>query len=950
MPCSGCSTRPNLCVYAPALKKKENADEGESKLDRIEQRLSQIEQILGNLVPILDHLVPSHLKQGTSLSTVSPPIESFSTLHTAKSTKSNSPVLAFKRPLEGAPSAHLHTPQITSSSSLLSPTVPSSSKRNQAEDSSYKSGGFLINTEETALTFWGSTSALGGKTHNAHLYRAIPRFINGILMVHIPARTAQECAKEVSETPRSDYSSPKVFRGQSNPPSERDPYQEKGLYEPKESSATTSIQSLVDDRVELRELIPLEDDLVDHILKNFWEQFHPQFPLIDKLWFIGQFARLRRQSMISVEENWRFILLLTSVITLMLNFTPSLSHWRVTKSAEAERNSGTKLEETTDAEFEEHDTALRLLTDSYKKIFFDHFEIADVIVVQSLLFMVLTGGCSRGSRFTGTWGYMGIAVRLAQELGLHRSIKELGVQHKTFNKETIAVRNRTWHCVMILETYTGIWTGRPLAIHDNDWDAEYPEVTSPELADLHHHFELAQIIASILRFANRARPADASAFQRDVTIRLDAWCSRLDPEWKAGRFAERWNAKALMSLMYHSAVILFHRTAYGHTDATTCMDAAAAISHLVARFEAPLRANEVVALFPTFTYCAMQASSVHIGTMLVACTGARKDTTAFVGAVGRLEKCMRVFDNLRGIFVAAERCWKTVLDFLTARGIKLDELFRAASQEVGGRGTVECIMSGVGRAVGSGTEAPMGTPASAETPKVGNGNGAVSALWSQGGLSNMNSGLVSALFGTEVAESGMNAVSLTSPQKLQLQQLGALSSSAATNGLHALGTVGGAGDADLGLWDGLSLFDLAGLGGLGNVDFGLFGAHLAGATVPQAISQLHPSQPAIRLPTFQNHQNNGNSVVFGRKSTEVASYASSLHQLAELSATSTSGASQQLGPHFRSSPTLLIPPYQFAQPPPRPPPFPQSPQTVGGYQTDFTKLGPVQNSNVRNVR
>ncbi|KAJ3015935.1 UNVERIFIED_CONTAM: hypothetical protein HDU68_012508 [Siphonaria sp. JEL0065] len=94
-----------------------------------------------------------------------------------------------------------------------------------------------------------------------------------------------------------------------------------------------------------------------------------------------------------------------------------------------------------------------------------------------------------------------------------------------------------------------MWTGRPLTIHDNDWDAEYPETTSPEMAALKHHSDLLQIIGSILKFGNRARQVDVDATIAEISGKLDGWWKRLDADWKSLVFHQRWNAKALMALM-----------------------------------------------------------------------------------------------------------------------------------------------------------------------------------------------------------------------------------------------------------------------------------------------------------------------------------------------------------------------------------------------------------------
>ncbi|KAI9311450.1 hypothetical protein BDR26DRAFT_587968, partial [Obelidium mucronatum] len=262
------------------------------------------------------------------------------------------------------------------------------------------------------------------------------------------------------------------------------------------------------------------------------------------------------------------------------------------------------------------------------------------------------------------------------------------------DKRAIGIRNLTWHCVMIMETYTCIWTGRPFGIHDNDWDAEYPDVTSPELATLKYHIDLAQIIAAILRFGNRARQVNVESTVSEIACRLDSWWRQLDPDWKTFQFQERWNSKALMALMYHGAIILFHRMAYGRLDHPTCVTAAAAITTLIMRLEKAPTENECLALFPTVTYCAMMSCTVHLSQLLLKNNNNSGNATSVAGneessptsadtiinAVKNLEKCLRVFDSLRGVFVDAETCSKTVLDFLTVKGIRLEDLAEAAQK------------------------------------------------------------------------------------------------------------------------------------------------------------------------------------------------------------------------------------------------------------------------------
>ncbi|KAJ3229335.1 hypothetical protein HDU81_005471 [Chytriomyces hyalinus] len=716
----------------------------------------------------------------------------------------------------------------------------------------FKTGGFLTNSEETALTFWGSTSALGGTNNKAHLYKSIPRFVNGVLLVHIGSNSnyveTTEFRKWVDPAPK-----PSAYV---DPPSSQCEVERKvsktSAKEPSrvgENASSRSLLFLLEDTKEFSQIIPLPDELLDHILKHYWNQFHPQFPVIEKEWFNTQLAHLRSISSINIEEHWQFVLVLTSVVALMINFTPSLTHWKKPSSASPQLPTPVTSEASA---FTDHDVVLKHLVDSYKKIIFEHFEFPNVYVVQSLLIMVLTGGCGRGARISGIWGYMGMAVRMSQELGLHRSIAELGVKHRRFNRETMALRNRTWHCVMIMETYTCIWTGRPMAIHDNDWDAEDPAVTSPETATLKHHIELAKIIASILRFANRARAVNVEEFISDTTARLEGWWARLDDDWRALVFKERWNSKALMALMYHGAVILFHRMAHNRIDQPVCLASAAAITVLVSRFEKPPDENECIALFPTFTYCAMLACTVHFGQML-GHSNTSDSVERLVKAVGNLEKCMRVFDTLRSVFVDAERCWKTILDFLAVKGIRLDELVVAAKSGSAVADAIAGMSDLASVSGGSPSLAVVEGRADTGLERAADASAASSKAGSRKAASNTQLGsygfIQEALARNEMIQSVNPSLqqqsmsgSRSAGRRGHLGLLGTSGNDSSTSSSSPSANIGILGGGDLGfMWDGLSLFDLAGLGGLGTGDFGL--------------SQPQPSQFSQRPQQIQQPPN-----------------------------------------------------------------------------------------------
>ncbi|KAJ3249030.1 hypothetical protein HDU78_008416 [Chytriomyces hyalinus] len=894
-PCALCGLKPHLCVYAPVVKKGRKRERPlisatvagpstgpstaapesplppsaspsnppqdpslapipgmmaavPSPLQTVSDSLpfSSMEMRLQAVERVLNQLVPNCLDDPSKVQSM-PVQPNFGS-------QSNDDDLASAWP------THPHDP-----ARVDNPNAGQSQVSQVAAKPTFKTGGFLTNSEETALTFWGSTSALGGTNNKAHLYKSIPRFVNGVLLVHIGSNSnyveTTEFRKWVDPAPK-----PSAYV---DPPSSQCEVESKvsklSAKEPSQSqclgtgATSRSLLFLLEDTKEFSQIIPLPDELLDHILKHYWNQFHPQFPVIEKEWFNTQLAHLRSIPSINIEEHWQFVLVLTSVVALMINFTPSLTHWKKPSSASPQLPTPVTSEASA---FTDHDVVLKHLVDSYKKIIFEHFEFPNVYVVQSLLIMVLTGGCGRGARISGIWGYMGMAVRMSQELGLHRSIAELGVKHRRFNRETMALRNRTWHCVMIMETYTCIWTGRPMAIHDNDWDAEDPAVTSPETATLKHHIELAKIIASILRFANRARAVNVEEFIRDTTARLEGWWARLDDDWRALVFKERWNSKALMALMYHGAVILFHRMAHNRIDQPVCLASAAAITVLVSRFEKPPDENECIALFPTFTYCAMLACTVHFGQML-GHSNTSDSVERLVKAVGNLEKCMRVFDTLRSVFVDAERCWKTILDFLAVKGIRLDELVVAAKSgsavadaiagmsdlaSVSG-GSPSMILAAEGK-VSDGSEraadklvasSKAGKKAASNT-QLGSYGFIQEALARNEMIQNVNPAL------QQQPMSGNRSAG----SRAHMGLLGTNGNESSTSSSSPSANIGILGGGDLGfMWDGLSLFDLAGLGGLGTGDFGL--SQPQTSQFPQRPQQIQ-QPPSFNSFHLQNHQ------------------------------------------------------------------------------------------------
>ncbi|KAL9538414.1 hypothetical protein MBANPS3_010949 [Mucor bainieri] len=89
--------------------------------------------------------------------------------------------------------------------------------------------------------------------------------------------------------------------------------------------------------------------------------------------------------------------------------------------------------------------------------------------IQALVLLCAYPACDKS--FYRNWLRAGMAVRMAQELGLHRTLEKLPLTEDMFE-----ARKRLWFCVYITDRWACAVMGRPLAIADADCDIELPHV------------------------------------------------------------------------------------------------------------------------------------------------------------------------------------------------------------------------------------------------------------------------------------------------------------------------------------------------------------------------------------------------------------------------------------------------------------------------------------------
>ena len=83
------------------------------------------------------------------------------------------------------------------------------------------------------------------------------------------------------------------------------------------------------------------------------------------------------------------------------------------------------------------------------------------------------------------WLYIGMAVRMAQDLGLHKSAEKwTSVGRTLFSKAELQERRRIWYGCVVMDKYVCTYIGRPVAICERDFDTELPAVEGAEDAEM----------------------------------------------------------------------------------------------------------------------------------------------------------------------------------------------------------------------------------------------------------------------------------------------------------------------------------------------------------------------------------------------------------------------------------------------------------------------------------
>ncbi|ORY07864.1 hypothetical protein K493DRAFT_295310 [Basidiobolus meristosporus CBS 931.73] len=341
-------------------------------------------------------------------------------------------------------------------------------------------------------------------------------------------------------------------------------------------------------------------NLFAYLVDVYFSKINPVFPLLHK----GEFMERLNRS----EQEMPYFL-----VNAMFSLSAALV------SSESMLN-----KENLDAEgfFKK---ARTLLDQAYNA---SSIENAQGLALMSIYYHISQGGVK-------SWMYSGMAIRMAEDLGLHRDPDIWNIKLTTAEKET---RKRTWWVCYLIDRFSSVCVGRPVSIDDQQFDTPLPSLTDDDLLTpngvsprtglslrpFHEVIKLHKLIGRILSTMYIVRApltSNSPKFRTslmDLDSQLDVWLNSLpaDLAYVPTNYGTGNPPKSptliYAHVWYHCALILLHRPFVLRTESSStcqsssaliCIDAANSLTSIVTSCVSCPRASEIVLflLFPIFT-------------------------------------------------------------------------------------------------------------------------------------------------------------------------------------------------------------------------------------------------------------------------------------------------------------------------------------------------------------
>ena len=213
------------------------------------------------------------------------------------------------------------------------------------------------------------------------------------------------------------------------------------------STETHNPDEYVANRIGLFQDTPhLTQELVDYLIDVYFTRVHMYSPIINKTQFLEQYYYH------TPTPPDKYLLYSITLIGLAI-YSPEVkgSHQFTLTKEEI-------LETYQDLKVKIH----KLLSILYKR--------SMISTVQTLMLMsMFVGHDNDDDEDTGHWFITGMAIRMAQDLGLHRDCSKWDIPDYE-----IELRKRLWYTAYMMDRWVAAELGRPVSILDHEFDVELP--------------------------------------------------------------------------------------------------------------------------------------------------------------------------------------------------------------------------------------------------------------------------------------------------------------------------------------------------------------------------------------------------------------------------------------------------------------------------------------------
>ncbi|CAG8560197.1 7561_t:CDS:2 [Cetraspora pellucida] len=450
--------------------------------------------------------------------------------------------------------------------------------------------------------------------------------------------------------------------------------------------STQNLESLK--RPELT-ILPSQE-ISEHLLEIYFTHIHPLLPIIYKPIF---FNRLK-------DQDNPPLLLLNAIYALAA---------RHSDRPELRKN----LQDSQTAGDEFFDRAKALLDNDYDK--------SHITTIQALIIMALRD--VRTDNTTRSWIYIGMAARMAQDLGIHRNNEKwqpISLSHEEKEEQKRAF----WSC-FVVDRIASTHMGRPLGIDEKDVDATYPSeeeddeyeslpfkmahvttsstllssspstnssiIGSPmspastlankdaqniahSVSRFNRLIKLCEIMGRIIQNIYAIRCNIASANSTVISVldsSLTSWFLNLPPHLQYHPSSNQPFDTTTLNLhaLYYSTLILLHRP-YANTNMISknsshniCTTAANAITEIA---DTMRRRKQLRHSPTTVIYCTFTAAVIHT------CNAVQPDVSISQPARENLEKGLKILDALMAIWPLTYKYAVILTELANLRDIQLD--------------------------------------------------------------------------------------------------------------------------------------------------------------------------------------------------------------------------------------------------------------------------------------